>query len=265
MSQSPNLQPSGKYDPKASNPKDIIGTGKLPLDLVPDTGIVYAALAFLEGALKYGKFNWRIAGVRWSVYEAALKRHMVKVKEGEWKDPVTGVPHIGSMLACLMILADAAENGKLIDDRPPSMLTASDFVDSTVKDVAQLKRVFAKHDPKQYTIEDTEYVEGSGEPADSVGPQTAASVVALREDAQSLPGRDGRRVVLGPESGSVGGVEMAGFYPQNEAEALNGPGLFKNFVDDPINVTYSPGNLCNLRRCTKPECVANRLAQGQAN
>ena len=49
---------------KASNPKDAIGSRKLMLHVVPSTVDIYAALGFTEGALKYGKFNWRVAGVR---------------------------------------------------------------------------------------------------------------------------------------------------------------------------------------------------------
>lgn len=206
--ESPNKK-DGNYDPKATNPKDAIGGSKLPLDLVPDTGIAYAALAFLEGALKYGKFNWRISGVRWSVYEAALKRHMMKVKEGEWQDPITGVPHIGSMLACLMIAADAYENGMLIDDRPPSMKEASHFIDYMPNKVARLKEVFAKYNPHQYTIKDTFNVERTGEPINKGSKQEAIPEAAPREDVQSLPGWDGRYVVQRGEIRPLGGVEVA--------------------------------------------------------
>lgn len=206
---SPNAEKSGSYDPKATNPKDAIGGSKLPLDLVPDTGIAYAALAFLEGALKYGKFNWRISGVRWSVYESALKRHMIKVKEGEWNDPVTGVPHIGSMLACLMIAADAYENGMMIDDRPPSMNDASHFIDYMPNKVARLKEVFAKYDPKQYTIRDTN-VKWTGDAADTRSFQKASPGPAPRENVQPIQGRNGGHVVQRGEIRHMDRVEMAG-------------------------------------------------------
>lgn len=44
---------------KSTNPKDIIGSDKLPLHLVPFSAIAYECLAYLEGALKYGRANWR--------------------------------------------------------------------------------------------------------------------------------------------------------------------------------------------------------------
>lgn len=235
-------------DPKQTNPKDAIGGTKLPLDLIPDTGLAYAALAFLEGALKYGKFNWRIAGVRWSVYEAALKRHLWKVKEGEWADPVTKVPHIGNMLACLLILADAYETGMLIDDRPPSNHNAQDFIDGFVLEVGNLKKVFEKHNPKQYTIKDTpDYEPRTGEQTDSGDKQIGYRQGVSGEDAQPVPGRDTGRVVLGEKGGLVVGVQVV---------------KFDTFTNGWAPIEYKE-NLCNSLNCTNPKCVTNRVAQGQ--
>lgn len=104
---------------KPTNPKDMIGSSKLPLNLVPDTLLIYASMAFAEGASKYGSTNWRAAGVRASIYKAAHDRHMAKWWNGEECDTVTGVPHLASAIACLGIIADAKLCGKLTDDRPP--------------------------------------------------------------------------------------------------------------------------------------------------
>src|SRR5579872_2706104 len=104
---------------KPSNPKDIIGAAKLDLGAVPDSGIVGAAIAFYEGAVKYGRFNWRIAGVRASIYHAALKRHIAKWWNGQNCDKATRVHHLDNAIACLTILRDAELYGKLTDDRPP--------------------------------------------------------------------------------------------------------------------------------------------------
>jgi hypothetical protein len=105
---------------KPSNPKDAIGSKKLPLDLVPDTIPIFAATAFAEGASKYGSYNWRVAGVRASIYRAALDRHLKKWWNGEDCDPVTGVHHLASVIACAGILLDAEVCDKLTDDRPPA-------------------------------------------------------------------------------------------------------------------------------------------------
>lgn len=141
-------------DQKPTNPKDAIGSTKLPLHLVPDTLVAYASLAHLEGALKYGTHNWRVAGVRASIYRAALDRHVMKWWNGEWADPATGVPHLANAVACIAILLDAHTLGKLTDDRPPSSPVAA-LIDGMAADVARLKDTFQGHDPRHYTIADT--------------------------------------------------------------------------------------------------------------
>lgn len=152
-------QANGKDDgaTKPSNPKDIIGSRKIPLDIVPDTIAVLAAPAFLEGALKYGRYNWRICGVRASIYYSALKRHIKKWWNGQDEDPITRVHHLSNALACIAILLDAELYGKLEDDRPPcpdpdAMAKLIDEMEDRVK---YLKALFAKENPRQYTIADT--------------------------------------------------------------------------------------------------------------
>lgn len=137
----------------AENPKDAVGSGRLPMDLVPGTLVVHAALAFLEGALKYGKFNWRIAGVRASRYTAAMRRHMEKYENGQNRDPKTRVHHLASIIANAGILLDAELCGKLIDDRPPRA-PVDRLIDEAAEVVAHLQELFKDHHPKQYTIED---------------------------------------------------------------------------------------------------------------
>jgi hypothetical protein len=140
------------------NPKDIVGQTKLSLDLVPDSLVAYAALAFTEGALKYGRYNWRIAGVRVSVYISALRRHLSKYMAGEWADKTTGVPHLASALACLGIVLDAELSDKLIDDRPPSQRGVIDLIDNFGSEtLAKLKKLYEDKNPHQFTIEDSIY------------------------------------------------------------------------------------------------------------
>lgn len=104
---------------KPTNPKDAVGSSKLALDLVPDTLSMFAATSFVEGASKYGAYNWRVSGVRASIYKAALERHLKKWWNGEDTDSKTGVPHLASVIACAAIILDANVVGKLTDDRPP--------------------------------------------------------------------------------------------------------------------------------------------------
>lgn len=149
------------------NPKDAIGAGKLPMHLVPTAVTRYAALAFAEGALKYGKYNWRVAGVRMSIYLDAMHRHLAKLQDGEWADgdslelsdsegnpQGTGVPHLASIIACAGIILDAWECAKLTDDRPPVNGVASANMDMGQKHIAHLKQMFAGYSPHQHVITD---------------------------------------------------------------------------------------------------------------
>lgn len=142
-------------DTKMTNPKDIIGSSKLPLDLFPATIIVEGCLAYLEGALKYGRFNWRIAGVRASIYIAALKRHTHKYENGEDRDQVTRVKHLASIIACAGILLDAELCGKLTDDRPPRAPIGK-LIEENEEIGKHLRELFKDKQPYQYTIKDSE-------------------------------------------------------------------------------------------------------------
>lgn len=137
------------------NPKDAIGQTKLPLDLVPESAIAECCTAFLEGALKYGRFNWRAKGVRASIYVAALKRHLAKWYNGEDEDEKTTVNHLASVMACAAIILDAQLCGKLNDDRPPRA-PVSKHIDTMGDKVKYLAELFKDEDPHQYTIADSE-------------------------------------------------------------------------------------------------------------
>lgn len=141
-------------NPPMDNPKDRIGSNKMLAGCVPDTVMVYASMAFTEGMLKYGAYNWRVAGVRSSIYHDALKRHLAKWWNGEWADPVTKVPHLASILACAGIVLDANLANKLTDDRPPSV-PMSALIDSQDELVKHLKELFADKDPRHWTIADS--------------------------------------------------------------------------------------------------------------
>lgn len=104
-------------DVKPTNPKDAIGCDKVPLGLVPATAVAHQAMAHLDGALKYGAHNWRSAGVRASIYIDACKRHLDAWYNGE-ESADSGVHHLAHAAACLNIILDAQECGKLNDDRP---------------------------------------------------------------------------------------------------------------------------------------------------
>lgn len=140
---------------KPSNPKEAIGDTKLNLSLVPDTAHMYLASAFTEGALKYGSYNWRAAGVRASTYVAACRRHLAKWWNGEEFDPKTKVHHLANAMACLAIILDAKLVSKLNDDRPP-VADINGLIESLEGTVAHLKEMSKGLTPHHYTATDAE-------------------------------------------------------------------------------------------------------------
>jgi Domain of unknown function (DUF5664) len=139
---------------KPTNPKDAIGSKRLAMHLVPDCIPAYAAIAFTEGALKYGKYNWRVAGVRVSIYLDAARRHLAAYQNGEWADAKTRVPHLASVIACVGIILDAGISGKLTDDRPPAQ-EIKPLLDGQLMEItAHLQKLFEGHTPHQHTIMD---------------------------------------------------------------------------------------------------------------
>lgn len=106
---------------KDTNPKDAIGTKKAPISALPVRVLWRVGLAMLEGAVKYGRHNYRHAGVRASVYfDAVVNRHLFQWWEGEDIDADSQLSHIDKAIAGLMVLRDSMLQGNWVDDRPPS-------------------------------------------------------------------------------------------------------------------------------------------------
>jgi nucleoside 2-deoxyribosyltransferase len=135
------------------NPKDAIGSGKLPIHLWPASATMMGCIGLLNGMLKYGRSNWRVAGIRASIYYSALMRHMHAWFEGEDIDPDDDVPHLAAALACLAIVVDADAAGKLNDDRHV-FGGYRKIRDNLSQYVAKLKEKHADKDPYHYTIAD---------------------------------------------------------------------------------------------------------------
>ena len=105
------------------NPKQRYGDLKPDLSLVPGVAIAHAAMAFENGAVKYGPYNWRDKAVEARTYVAAAMRHLHAYLDGEEYSADTvaaGKPvhNLGHVIACCAILLDAQEQGNLIDNRP---------------------------------------------------------------------------------------------------------------------------------------------------
>ena len=104
---------------KPTNPKDSCGIKKVPMSGMPMNVLMEAGLVKLHGDLKYGRFNWREAGVRGSVYYDAAVRHLAAWYEGEDIDPDSGVHHIAHAICGLAVLRDSMIRENWTDDRPP--------------------------------------------------------------------------------------------------------------------------------------------------
>lgn len=140
---------------KETNPKDAAATARIPLHLCSPIASAHWALAQFAGMLKYGAWNWRAAGVRSSVYIAALERHIAAYKSGEELDPIDETHHLGNIMAGAAILLDAKEAGKLIDDRGPRIGVRHAW--SALEKLAEkLIAKYGDRKPRHYTIE---YVE----------------------------------------------------------------------------------------------------------
>jgi hypothetical protein len=100
------------------SPSEFAKQKKIDLSLVPVIGIAEEACAHLDGALKYGPFNWRKKSVHARAYVAACKRHLDLWLEGQEFTDDGGVANLGAARACLGIILDARLHGTLIDDRP---------------------------------------------------------------------------------------------------------------------------------------------------
>jgi hypothetical protein len=140
-----------KTEFKATNPKDIVGTLKAPMSTVSAVVMAEVGVAMLEGAAKYGRHNYRSAGVSASVYYDATMRHLMSWWEGEDTDEESGLSHVTKAITSLFVLRDAMIHKKFYDDRPPS--SAAFYAELNAKAAAIIKR-YEDRKPKHYTIAD---------------------------------------------------------------------------------------------------------------
>lgn len=133
---------------KPTNPKDMIGIRKAPFSTVSGAVMAEVGTAMLEGAAKYGRHNYRVVGVRASVYYDATMRHLVGWWEGEDIDPDSGLSHVTKAIASLVVLRDAMLNGKCEDDRPP---VCAPFLPDLNVEAGKILDRHADKNPKHYT------------------------------------------------------------------------------------------------------------------
>ena len=104
---------------KPSNPKDVVGSNKVPFSYVSAPVMLEVANGMLEGGLKYGRHNYRAVGVRASIYYDATMRHLMAWWEGEDEDGDLKISHVTKAICSLVVLRDSMLQGNWVDDRPP--------------------------------------------------------------------------------------------------------------------------------------------------
>ena len=108
----------GEQNVKPTNPKEACGVKKVPTSGIPAPVLFEVGLVKLHGDLKYGRYNWRDAGVRASTYYDAIRRHLDAWWEGEDIDPDSGEHHLAHLICGASVLRDAQMQGMCNDDRP---------------------------------------------------------------------------------------------------------------------------------------------------
>lgn len=101
-----------------TNPKTAVGRVKPDLSLIPPVALAHMADAFMDGAAKYGPFNWRENAVSLRTYIAAQMRHTGQFLDGEEVAADSLCHHLGHVMACCAIMLDAISVGNAVDDRP---------------------------------------------------------------------------------------------------------------------------------------------------
>ena len=92
--------------------------GKLPYHLLPERAIEEVVRVLQAGAKKYEERNWE-KGLKWdSQCAASLQRHLAAWKQGEDRDPETGLLHTAHIATNALFLLHFQLHGTGKDDRP---------------------------------------------------------------------------------------------------------------------------------------------------
>lgn len=137
---------------KDTNPKDALGTAKWRQFMtVPRQVLWEVGVAMLEGALKYGRHNYRASGVRASVYLDAAYGHLDQFCEGEDLDKDSGLSHVTKAITSLVVLRDAMMNDFWTDDRPPKIKDLDELREFLQTKVQENFERHADKSPHHYT------------------------------------------------------------------------------------------------------------------
>ncbi len=98
--------------------------GKPAFELVPLVALEDCAKVFDYGRQKYAPWNWA-KGMPWSAPLGCLLRHLSAWQRGEDNDPESGLPHLGHVMANLVMLTTYARTFPQGDDRTPWLRAAA--------------------------------------------------------------------------------------------------------------------------------------------
>ena len=104
----------------SDNPKNIAASNRIKISYLPAAGVIHGAHAAMDGARKYGPYNWREKKIALMEYASAIERHIKDWVDGQEIAPDSGCHHLGHIIATAAIMLDAIEIGAVIDDRPPT-------------------------------------------------------------------------------------------------------------------------------------------------
>jgi len=90
--------------------------GKLRMDLVPMSSLRALARVLGKGCDKYEDNNWR-RGMKWSIVQASLLRHLMLWIDGEDIDKESGLNHMDHVAANVAFLLEYIEVFPQGDDR----------------------------------------------------------------------------------------------------------------------------------------------------
>lgn len=149
-----------------NDPKGEAGSKKAPMWLLPPVALEQTAWVSKFGAERYGPFNWRKTGVCATTYVSAIMRHLNAWRDGEDRDPESGISHIAHIATSCNILMDAEACGTLQDDRNKrtAVLTREEAFQKLVESPPSVRVKVVDND-----IKNGDYVEGwfvNGEPFD---------------------------------------------------------------------------------------------------
>lgn len=81
-------------------------TGKMRFDLIPTSATKGIAEVLTFGASKYAPNGWKQVDNATERYYAALHRHLIAWRDGEWLDPESGLPHLSHVLTNVAFLLE---------------------------------------------------------------------------------------------------------------------------------------------------------------